>query len=204
MPFDHYLAITHWSLEFVSLEARVDKTLVWVSFPVFNLIYYDENLLLAMASVIGKPIKVDSNTLRVERRRLTHICMEIDLTHPIVGKIWLNGHWYKVSYEELHIICTNCGCYGHRIRNCPKPLLAKNASIDASTAPPKMDTSKEKISTSNKEDRKEGDKNEDQPPPTNLQGDWLIVSRKKQTPTGPKNVKLDSNSGAQQQSQQGN
>lgn len=86
MPFDHYLAITHWSLEFVSLEARVDKTLVWVSFPVFNLIYYDENLLLAMASVIGKPIKVDSNTLRVERRRLTRICMEIDLTHPIVGK----------------------------------------------------------------------------------------------------------------------
>lgn len=78
-----------------------------------NLVYYDESFLLVLASTVGKPIKVDRNTLKIERGRFARICVEIDLNQPVVGKVWLNHYWYKVSYEGLHIICSNCGCYGH-------------------------------------------------------------------------------------------
>ncbi|PNY05590.1 hypothetical protein L195_g002044 [Trifolium pratense] len=82
-----------------------------------------------MASAIGRPIKVDTNTLKVERGRFARVCVEVDLTVPVVGKIWVNGHWYKVQYEGLHLICTNCGCYGHLGRNCTiNPVVSKPAN----------------------------------------------------------------------------
>jgi len=118
MIFDHCLAFTHWSSEFASPEAKVERTVVWVRFPGLNLVYYDESFLMAMASSIGRPIKVDTNTLKVERGKFARVCVEVDLTVPIAGKVWVNGHWYKIQYEGLHLICTTCGCYGHLGRSC--------------------------------------------------------------------------------------
>lgn len=57
--FDHYLCVAHWTPEFASPSTRIKKTLVWVRFPGLNLLYYDESVLLGIASVIGKPIRVD-------------------------------------------------------------------------------------------------------------------------------------------------
>lgn len=59
MIFYHYLTVQTWSLEFISSTAKIDKTLVWVKFPSLNLVYYDESILLALATAIGKPIRVD-------------------------------------------------------------------------------------------------------------------------------------------------
>lgn len=33
MIFDHCLAVTHWSPEFASPEAKVERTVVWVRSP---------------------------------------------------------------------------------------------------------------------------------------------------------------------------
>jgi len=29
--------------------------------------------------------------------------------------MWLDENWYKVSYEEIHIIYSSCGWYGHLV-----------------------------------------------------------------------------------------
>ncbi|MCI04837.1 hypothetical protein A2U01_0025885, partial [Trifolium medium] len=34
------------------------------------------------------------------------------------GRVGINGEWYQVQYEGLHIICTQCGCYGHVLKDC--------------------------------------------------------------------------------------
>lgn len=112
MVFDHYLAVSQRSPEFAAPTAQVEKTLVWIRFPGLNLLYYDESFLMALASTVGTPIRVDKNTLNVERGKFARICVEINLTKPVIGKMWVNGHWYKVQYEGLHIICASCGCYG--------------------------------------------------------------------------------------------
>jgi len=88
-----------------------------------------------MASALGRPIKVDTNTLKIERGKFAIVCVEIDLTMLVVGKIWVNGHWYKVQYEGLHLICTCCGCYGHLGRNCPTiPVKTNTAEPPPQTA----------------------------------------------------------------------
>lgn len=107
-------------MDIVSPLAKIERTMVWIRFPGLNLVYYDESFLLALASTVGTPVKVDTNTLKVERGCFARICVEIDLTKPVVGKVCVNGHWYKVQYEGLHMICATCGCYGHHTRDCKK------------------------------------------------------------------------------------
>lgn len=98
MIFDHYLVVRQWDPYFNAARPSIDKTMVWVRIPSLNLAYYDEDLLWALASVIGNPIKVDTHTLKMERGRFTRLCIEIDLNKPVVGKVGING--------GLHIICT--------------------------------------------------------------------------------------------------
>lgn len=53
MIFDHYLMVATWSPDFVSTIAKVYKTLVWIRLSSMNLMFYDEILLLAMASTVA-------------------------------------------------------------------------------------------------------------------------------------------------------
>lgn len=55
MLYDHYLVVSRWTPEFVSPNAIVDRTTVWIRFPGLNLVYYDESFLLALATAVGKP-----------------------------------------------------------------------------------------------------------------------------------------------------
>lgn len=63
------------------------------------------------------PIKVDLITLNMTRGRFVRVCMEINLETPVVRNFCLNGSWYHVEYEGLHMSCASCGCYGHVARN---------------------------------------------------------------------------------------
>ncbi|XP_020236520.1 uncharacterized protein LOC109816067 [Cajanus cajan] len=119
MLFDHYLIVRPWSPEFVTSATKVDSTLVWIRFPSLGVMFYDESVLLTIALAIGKPVKVDLNTLNMTRGRFARVCVEINLNEPVVGRFFLNGVWYNVEYERLHLLCSSCGCYGHVLRNCP-------------------------------------------------------------------------------------
>jgi len=198
--FDHCLSVSHWSPEFASPNAKVERTVVWVRFPGLNLVYYDESFLLAMASAIGRPIKVDTNTLKVERAKFARVCVEIDLTMPVVGKIWVNGHWYKVQYVGLHPICTNCSCYGHLGRNCnikttiDTPAAVGNQQHDAkiqhnnhnvaTTQPHSIPTSQNSqefnASPSQKSTEKEAIISNDEGV-KDIHGDWMLVTRRKRS-----------------------
>lgn len=118
MIFDHYLTVQTWSPHFICPAAKIHRAMVWIRFPGLNLYFYDESILLALAAAVGKPVKVDSNTLDVRRGSFARVCLEVDLSKPVVGKVWLNGFWYKVEYEGLHRICTNYGFYGQLARDC--------------------------------------------------------------------------------------
>jgi hypothetical protein len=181
MLFDHYLAVARWTPDFASPQAKVEKTLVWIRFPGLNLLYYDESVLLGLASVVGTPIKVDNNTLKVERGRFARICVEIDLTLPVVGKVNVNGHWYKVQYEGLHIICGNCGCYGHHTRDCSKNSVQQTPTdpttkehgdrTEVSAGTQEQDAVQNKESANSK-GKESGIIND-------THGEWLVVQRKK-------------------------
>ncbi|KAI4313370.1 hypothetical protein L6164_026357 [Bauhinia variegata] len=69
MIYDHYLSVSCWNLEFIPSNIMLSTIRVWVCFPVLNMLYYNKSVLKAIASTIGKPIKVDNNTLEVLRGR---------------------------------------------------------------------------------------------------------------------------------------
>lgn len=99
------------------------KPLVQVRVPSLNVLFYDESFLWSIASATGKPIKVDLNTVRVARGRFVRVCVEIDLNQPVVGKVGVDGQWFNVEYEGLHLNCAQCGCYSHLPKDCLiKPL----------------------------------------------------------------------------------
>lgn len=190
MLYDHYLAVSRWTPEFVSPNATVDRTAVWIRFPGLNLVYYDESFLLALASAVGKPIKVDKNTLNVERGRFARICVEIELNQPVVGKVWVNGYWYKVSYEDLHIICSSCGSYGHLGRNCKKlPPQEQPTAPETAKEPPSPEQPKEKeAKKGDTQIEMDGAEQEEATRSTSavqevgdIHGDWLVVSRRKRS-----------------------
>lgn len=93
MIFDHYLTVRAWSGDLISQEAKIDTTMVCISFPGLYLFYYDESIILAMAATVGKPIKVDTNTKDVRRGRFARVCVEVDLTKPVVGRVWMKNYW---------------------------------------------------------------------------------------------------------------
>jgi hypothetical protein len=126
--YDHILAVSQWFPTFNASTATIDKTMVWIRIPSLNLVYYDESLLWALASMIGTPVKVDLHTLKVARGKFARMCVEIDLTKPVVGRVGINGDWYHVQYEGLHIICTQCGCYGHVLKDCG--IKRNNATME--------------------------------------------------------------------------
>jgi hypothetical protein len=118
MIFDHCVAIRPWTTDFISSQVKINKTLVWIRFPSLGMKYYDESLLLALATAVGSPVKVDVRTLDASRGTFARVCIEIDLDKPVVGKVWFRDFWYHVEYEGLHLLCKNCGVYGHVARNC--------------------------------------------------------------------------------------
>lgn len=54
----------------------------------------------------------------MQRGKYARVCVEIDLNKPVLGRVGLCGVWYNVEYEGLHLLCSNCGCYGHLFRQC--------------------------------------------------------------------------------------
>lgn len=102
----------------------------------------------------------------------------------MVGKVWVNGHWYKVSYEGLHIICSSCGCYGHLGRNCKKSPPKEQATPPETTVtPPAPEMETEKGSTQNEKIEAEREEAKKAIPEAkdigDIHGEWLVVTRRK-------------------------
>ncbi|XP_057432162.1 uncharacterized protein LOC130724913 [Lotus japonicus] len=224
MIFDHYLAVAPWSKEFISPAAKITKTLAWVRVSGLNVTFYDESFLLSLARLFGNPVRVDMNTLNAERGKFARICVELDLTLPVVGKFWFEGFWYKVVYEGLHIICPKCGCYGHRGRECTQPppapveqpLLPK---VTTPVEPPPVDLGADQVPVATQESAesqeqiiKEGVTAEEIPDKTpspvievdpailEVAGEWMTVTRKhkKKNPSikgGGGDMQITKNSG---------
>lgn len=71
-----------------------------------------------MGSKIGTMLKVDPLTSIHWRGRFARICVEIDLRRKLVPKFKVLSYEYALEYEGLHLICFNCGKYGHRSEQC--------------------------------------------------------------------------------------
>ena len=135
---DNYLVIREWVPNFVPEEDHITKLTAWVRIPKLSVEYFNKQFLLQkIGQKIGRVIKVDSTTANVERGQYTRMCIEVDLTKPLLSKFRLNGRVWGIQYEGLRMICFKCGKQGHKEDACgasvpttqdSNPLKPKHAS----------------------------------------------------------------------------
>jgi hypothetical protein len=178
MILDHYVAIRPWTTDFISSQVKINKTLVWIRFPSLGMEYYDESLLLALATAVGTPVKVDIHTLDASRGKFARVCVEINLEESVVGKFWFRDFWYHVEYEGLHLLCKSCGMYGHVARNCPTKISSQEkvstTTLGGAPEKPTITESAPKDQPNLESSDMEAKTKEDE-----LYGDWLVVNRKR-------------------------
>ncbi|KAJ8774667.1 hypothetical protein K2173_017113 [Erythroxylum novogranatense] len=92
---------------------------VWVRIPHLSVEYYDRLILTRIGNKLGKTMRVDESTEANTRAKYARISMEVDLSKPLIAKFRLRRRIWKVEYKGLHLVCFECGMYGHRHDNCP-------------------------------------------------------------------------------------
>ncbi|XP_057451726.1 uncharacterized protein LOC130743491 [Lotus japonicus] len=133
LVYDHYLSVKPWTKDFVAADEKINTTMVWIRIPGLGMQFYDEDILMTLATGVGTPIKLDMTTADRRLGKFARICVEIDLDKPVVGMLRLRGTWYNIEYEGLHLLCSKCGCYGHLSRKC-KVVVATPATMENATA----------------------------------------------------------------------
>ncbi|CAN1149425.1 hypothetical protein LINPERHAP2_LOCUS17012 [Linum perenne] len=109
--------------------------IVWVRLPGIPLEYYDATILRIIGDRIGKTVRLDHTTLEGSRGNFARICVEVDLSKPLLSKYRLRRPIRRVEYEGLHTICYVCGCYGHGQGECPASIEDVEAAENVITNP---------------------------------------------------------------------
>ncbi|XP_019198076.1 PREDICTED: uncharacterized protein LOC109191857 [Ipomoea nil] len=117
---DHYLIVKECSPDFDPIRDKTEKVLVWICFPCLPIEYYSASFLQKVGKKIGRPVQVDQATSQVSRGRFARMCVEIDLTKPLISKFKLRKRTRFIAYEGIHLVCFGCDMYGHSHEACPE------------------------------------------------------------------------------------
>ncbi|KAJ1382865.1 hypothetical protein SESBI_43849 [Sesbania bispinosa] len=126
---DHYLLVQRWRPFFTPEDYNVKKIVVWVRIPHLPAELYNPHFLSRAGSKLGTMLKIDETTSIHTCGRFTRICIDVDLSYQLIPYFNALGHTFKVEYEGLHMICFECGKYGHKMDFYPdkiKSLEVKN------------------------------------------------------------------------------
>jgi len=116
---NHYLIVRKWVPNFNPLESNRVTTALWVRLPRLPIEWFDEKALFQIGSKLGRPIKIDFNSVSSTRGKYARICIEVDLSKSLIPLYKLDGRKYRVESEFLLYICFKCGKIGHKTDYCP-------------------------------------------------------------------------------------
>jgi hypothetical protein len=125
--YDHYLTVKEWSPNFHPASDTIKEVAVWLRISGLPIEYYDSRALKFIGNRVGKTVKVDKNTLSQERGKYARLCVQVNLSKPLLAMFTIKGRKYDIEYEGLHMLCTKCGRYGHYKEGCPEKVKADEA-----------------------------------------------------------------------------
>ncbi|KAI9117367.1 hypothetical protein K1719_011533 [Acacia pycnantha] len=91
----------------------------WIRLPDVPFEFYNVESLRRIGNMVGKMIKIDRSTSIYDKGGFVRICVELDLTRPLLPTYVVFGEERPIIYEGLHRVCFNCGKYGHQKVECP-------------------------------------------------------------------------------------
>ncbi|CAN1154381.1 hypothetical protein LINPERHAP2_LOCUS19982 [Linum perenne] len=134
--FDFYIAVAKWSPSF-NEEGPIQSILTWVRLPRLPIHYFNPVAVKRIGDHIGKTVRLDLATKEGARGRFARVCVEIDISKPLLGKYMIEDRIFKIEYESLENICFDCGFYGHKKDVC----LARTVTQAAESASAKLTVS---------------------------------------------------------------
>jgi hypothetical protein len=54
------------------------------------------------------------------------LCVEVDLTKPLLAIFTIRERQFCVEYEGLHLLCLTCGRFGHYKEGCAEKIIVQN------------------------------------------------------------------------------
>nr|GMD33042.1 uncharacterized protein LOC109175269 [Ipomoea batatas] len=120
MVLDHYLVVQEWEPNFCPWKNKTEKLLVWVRFPKLPIEYFEEDFLMKIGLSVGRHVKIDTTTSLTTKGNFARICVEVDMSKPLLSRFVLNQEEWPIEYEGIHLVCFKCGRYGHRQEQCGK------------------------------------------------------------------------------------
>ncbi|KAJ4835821.1 hypothetical protein Tsubulata_031362 [Turnera subulata] len=113
-----YLTVQTWKPGF-DVSKAPDKATVWVQIPKMPVEWYRQDDLGELSAQIGKPIRIDINTLQAERGKFARLAIEVEFNKPLVNWVEIEGTWFKVKYKDIPEFCFGCGMIGHIAETYP-------------------------------------------------------------------------------------
>ncbi|CAN0928868.1 hypothetical protein LINGRAHAP2_LOCUS36719 [Linum grandiflorum] len=135
---DTYLTVHQWFKGFDPWKTEVKTAMAWVQLPDLPIEFYNTMAVKRIASCIGHPVRIDKATEEGARGKYARVCVEVDLTKPLLSKYKLEGKKYLISYEGLKDLCTICGKYGapEHLCKCQMPPTQEAEMSDVASNPP--------------------------------------------------------------------
>lgn len=90
----------------------MDKLLVWVRFPALLIDYFEEDFIMKIGRQIGRPVKIDITTSLISIGKFARLCVEVDLSKPLLAKFTVGETVIPIEYEGIHMVCFICGFMG--------------------------------------------------------------------------------------------
>lgn len=82
--YDYYLIVKDYSPNFHLERDTIKEVVVWIRVTGLPIEYYDVMILSIIGYKIGRTVKVDKNTMQVEKGNYARICVEVNLTKPLL------------------------------------------------------------------------------------------------------------------------
>ncbi|CAN1335310.1 hypothetical protein LINPERPRIM_LOCUS36697, partial [Linum perenne] len=161
---DYYITVARWTPDF-NEEAPIQKIMTWVRLPKLPIQFFNRLAVERIGNHIGRTVRLDLVTSEGARARYARVCVEVDLSRPLLGKYVIEDKVFLVEYESLDNICYSCGLYGHKEEEC-KPAVSTE-----DVAPPTTGETLEKNGGSD-----------------GNSGSWMTVKRRHRKPTSSAGV----------------
>ncbi|CAI0392741.1 unnamed protein product [Linum tenue] len=74
-----------WHKGFNPWTTEVKSTMVWVQLPDLPIEFINKEAVMRIGALMGRPVKVDRATEEGARGNFARVCVEVDLTKPLLS-----------------------------------------------------------------------------------------------------------------------
>ncbi|CAN1800855.1 hypothetical protein LINPERHAP1_LOCUS22716 [Linum perenne] len=102
--YDYYITVARWTPSF-NEEDPIRTILTWVLLPKLPIHYFHHAAVNRIRNHICKTIRMDLPTAEGAKARYAPVCVEIDLSKPLLGKYMISDRVFYIEYESIENFC---------------------------------------------------------------------------------------------------